>query len=155
MSSLGNFVWGIADQLRGVYRPHQYGSVILPMTILRRLDCQLAGTRNEVRALAAVNDNPNVLAARIRQQYGLGFYNTSEYDLERLKFDPDGLRANLLDYISRFSANIDVFERFKFENEIATLAEKNRLLLVVRQFAEIDLHPTPCPTRRWVTCSRS
>jgi len=145
MSSLGNFVWDIADQLRGVYRPHQYGSVILPMTILRRLDCQLAGTRNEVRALAAINDNPNVLAARIRQQYGLGFYNTSEYDLERLKSDPDGLRANLLDYISRFSSNIDVFERFKFENEIATLAEKNRLLLVVRQFAEIDLHPDTVP----------
>ncbi len=145
MSSLGNFVWDIADQLRGVYRPHQYGSVILPMTILRRLDCQLAGTRNEVRALAAINDNPNVLAARIRQQYGLGFYNTSEYDLERLKSDPDGLRANLLDYISRFSSNIDVFERFKFENEIATLAEKNRLLLVVRQFAEIDLHPGTVP----------
>ncbi len=145
VSSLGNFVWSIADQLRGVYKPHQYGNVILPMTILRRLDCLLAGTRDEVRALAAVNDNPNRLAARVRQQYGLGFYNTSQYDLPRLVADPDGLRANLVDYISRFSTNVDVFERSKFENEIATLAEKNRLLLVVRKFAEVDLHPDTVP----------
>ncbi len=145
MSSLGNFVWSIADQLRGVYKPHQYGSVILPMTILRRLDCLLDDSRDQVRALAAANPNPNILAARVRQQVGLGFYNTSEFDLTRLVADPDGLAANLVDYISRFSANIDVFERFKFENEIATLAEKKRLLLVVRQFAEVDLHPDNVP----------
>jgi type I restriction enzyme M protein len=84
----------------------------------------MAPTRDEVRALAMVNDNPNVLAARVRQQCGIGFYNTSEYDLAQLVADPDGLKSNLVDYISRFSANIDVFERFKFENEIATLAEK-------------------------------
>src|SRR4051794_11593821 len=66
VSSLGNFVWSIADQLRGVYKPHQYGNVILPMTILRRLDCLLAPTRDKVRALAATTDNPNVLAARVR-----------------------------------------------------------------------------------------
>lgn len=145
VSSLGNFVWGIADQLRGVYKPHQYGSVILPMTILRRLDCLMAPSRDAMRALAAQHANPNLLAAKIRQQCGLGFHNTSEFDLARLVADPDSLGANLLDYISRFSTNIDVFERFKFETEIATLAEKNRLLLVVRQFAEIDLHPDTVP----------
>ena len=145
MSSLGNFVWGIADQLRGVYKPHQYGNVILPMTILRRLDCLMAPSRDKMRALADKHDNPNVLASLVRRQCGLGFYNTSEYDLARLVADPDGLAPNLIDYISRFSPNIDVFERFKFENEIATLAEKNRLLLVVRQFAEVDLHPDTVP----------
>ena len=145
MSNLGNFVWSIADQLRGVYKPHQYGSVILPMTILRRLDCLMEPTRDRVRALAAANENPNVLAARVRQQTGMAFYNTSDYDLGRLLSDPDGLRSNLIDYISRFSANIDVFERFKLENEIATLAEKNRLYLVVSKFAAIDLHPQRVP----------
>ncbi|GAA1587155.1 class I SAM-dependent DNA methyltransferase [Kribbella karoonensis] len=145
MSSLGNFVWSIADQLRGVYKPHQYGNIILPMTILRRLDCLMEPTRDQVRALAALNPNPNALAARVRQQLGLGFYNTSDYDMKKLLSDPDGLKVNLVDYLSRFSANIDVFERFKFENEIATLAEKNRLYLVVSKFAEVDLHPDTVP----------
>ncbi|MEV0158302.1 class I SAM-dependent DNA methyltransferase [Micromonospora sp. NPDC050686] len=145
MSNLGNFVWSIADQLRGVYKPHQYGNVILPMTILRRLDCLMEPTRDQVRALASANPNPNVLAVRVRQQLGLGFYNTSDYDLKKLLSDPDGLKENLVDYLSRFSANIDVFERFKFENEIATLAEKNRLYLVVSKFAEVDLHPDSVP----------
>ncbi|MDP5182247.1 class I SAM-dependent DNA methyltransferase [Blastococcus sp. BMG 814] len=141
MSNLGNFVWGIADQLRGVYRPSQYGNVILPMTILRRLDCVLEATRDEVRALAAAEARPEILDVKVRRQFGLNFYNTSDYDLARLKKDPDGLRNNLIDYISKFSANIDVFERFKFENEIATLEENNRLYIVVSQFADIDLHP--------------
>ena len=145
VSSLGNFVWGIADQLRGVYKPHQYGNIILPMTILRRLDALMAESRDEMRALAAKHDNPNILASKVRKELGPGFYNTSEFDLARLTADPDSLASNLIDYISRFSPNIDVFERFKFETEIATLDEKNRLLLIVRQFAEIDLHPDTVP----------
>lgn len=141
MSNLGNFVWGIADQLRGVYRPSQYGNVILPMTILRRLDCVLEPTRDQVRALAEAENRPEILDVKVRREFGLNFYNTSDYDLARLKKDPDGLRNNLIDYISKFSANVDVFERFKFENEIATLEENNRLYIVVSQFADIDLHP--------------
>ncbi len=145
MSNLGNFVWSIADQLRGVYKPHQYGNVILPMTILRRLDCLMAPTRDQVRAIAETTENPAVLSALVRQRTQMAFYNTSEYDMARLLSDPDGLAANLTDYISRFSPNIDVFARFKFENEIATLAEKNRLYLVVSRFAEVDLHPDTVP----------
>jgi type I restriction enzyme M protein len=141
MSNLGNFVWGIADQLRGVYRPSQYGNVVLPMTILRRLDCILEPTRADVRALAETETRPEILDVKVRKQFGLHFYNTSEYDLARLKKEPDGIRNNLIDYISKFSANVDVFERFKFENEIATLEENNRLYIVVQQFADIDLHP--------------
>ena len=141
MSKLGNLLWGIADQLRGVYKPHQYGSIVLPMTILRRMDCIMTGSRDEVRALASVNPNHAMLAARVKQQTGLSFYNTSAYDMHRLLNDPDALATNLIEYINSFSDNIDVFERFKFENEIAALAESNRLLLVVRQFAEADLHP--------------
>jgi type I restriction enzyme M protein len=141
VSTLGNFVWSIADQLRGVYKPHQYGNVILPMTILRRLDCTLEPTRDQVRALATQFPQPGALAVQVKRATGLGFHNTSEYDFRSLLADPDGLRANLVDYLTKFSAEIDVFERFKFENEIATLAEKNRLYLVVSKFAEVDLHP--------------
>lgn len=140
MSKLGNFVWGIADQLRGVYKPHQYGGVILPFTILRRLDCILEPTRDEVRTLAEKYTG-GALDVQVKRKTGLTFHNTSAFDFKTLLEDPEGLRANLMDYITRFSANIDVFERFKFENELATLDEKNRLYLVTSQFAEVDLHP--------------
>jgi type I restriction enzyme M protein len=140
VSNLGSFVWSIADQLRGVYKPHQYGGVILPFTILRRLDCILEPTRDTVRSLAKKHEG-GALDVKVRQKTDFRFYNTSEFDFAKLLADPEGLRSNLIDYISRFSANIDVFERFKFENEIATLDEKGRLYLVVSKFAEVDLHP--------------
>jgi type I restriction enzyme M protein len=144
LSKLGNFVWGIADQLRGVYKPHQYGGVILPFTILRRLDCILEPTRDEVRILATKYTG-GALDVQVKRKTGLGFYNTSAFDFARLLEDPEGLRANLMDYITGFSANIDVFERYKFENELATLDEKNRLYLVTSKFAEVDLHPDAVP----------
>ncbi|MFP8944384.1 N-6 DNA methylase [Streptomyces fenghuangensis] len=144
MSTLGNFVWSIADQLRGVYRPHQYGGVILPFTILRRLDCLLEPTRDEVRALAEEYAG-GALDVQVKRKTGLTFYNTSPYDFARLLQDPEGLRANLIDYISHFSGNIDVFERFGFEAEINRLDEKNRLYLIVSKFAEVDLHPDTVP----------
>ena len=144
MSKLGNFVWGIADQLRGVYKPHQYGGVVLPFTILRRLDCILEPTRDEVRELAE-SYSGGALEVQVRRKTGLAFYNTSPFNFERLLADPEGLRANLVDYVNGFSGNIDVFERFKFENELATLDEKNRLYLVTSRFAEVDLHPETVP----------
>lgn len=144
MSNLGNFVWSIADQLRGVYKPHQYGGVILPFTILRRLDAILTPTRDQVRELAARYEG-GALDLQVKRKTGLGFYNTSEFDFGRLLEDPEGLRANLMEYLTSFSANIDVFERFKVENEIATLDEKNRLYLVVSKFAEVNLHPDVVP----------
>ena len=144
MSSLGNFVWTIADQLRGPYKPHQYGGVILPFTILRRLDCILEPTRDQVRELAGKYEG-GALDIQVKRSTGLAFYNTSRYDFARLLEDPEGLRANLIDYLTGFSSQIDVFERFKFEAEIATLDEKNRLYLIVSKFAEVDLHPDSVP----------
>ena len=132
MSSLGNFVWAIADQLRGPYKPHQYGGVILPFTILRRLDCILEPTRDQVQELAGKYEG-GALDIQVKRKTGLAFYNTSRYDFARLLEDPEGLRANLIDYLTGFSSQIDVFERFKFETEIATLDEKNRLYLIVSQ----------------------
>ncbi|MCK0439394.1 type I restriction-modification system subunit M [Gordonia alkaliphila] len=144
MSKLGNFVWGIADQLRGVYKPHQYGGVILPFTILRRLDCILEPHRDEIRALAEKYAG-GALEVQVKRKTGLSFYNTSPFNFTTLLEDPEGLRVNLMDYITSFSANIDVFERFKFENELATLDEKNRLYLITSQFAEVNLHPDTVP----------
>jgi type I restriction enzyme M protein len=144
LSKLANFVWGIADQLRGVYKQHQYGGVILPFTILRRLDCILEPTREEVWTLATKYTG-GALDVQVKRKTGLGFYNTSPFNFARLLEDPEGLRANLMEYITGFSANIDVFERFRFENELATLDEKNRLYLVTSKFAEVDLHPDTVP----------
>lgn len=142
MSQLGNFVWGIADALRGPYKPHQYGDVILPMTILRRLDAILAPTRDEVAKLVAANPVPEIAAARIKQQLGLGFYNTSAWTLTKLLGDPDGLAENLINYLNSFSKNIDVFTEFKFDATIHDLADRDRLLIVVQEFSKVDLAPT-------------
>lgn len=127
MSALGNFVWSIADQLRGVYKPHQYGNVILPFTILRRLDCIMEPHRDTMRKLAESYDNPIRLGREIAKATttddrpsGLTFYNTSHYQFSNLLAEPDNdaLSANLQDYINGFSEQIDVFERFKFGNEL-------------------------------------
>ncbi|CRH94496.1 Type I restriction-modification system methyltransferase subunit [Chlamydia trachomatis] len=73
MSNLGAFIWSIADVLRGPYKPHQYGDVILPMTILRRLDCMLADCHDEILKLASTTSNPDLLTVKVRNQLGLDF----------------------------------------------------------------------------------
>lgn len=110
MSNLGNFVWSIADQLRGVYKSHQYGDVILPMTILRRLDCVLTAARDQVAEIVASEPREEIRRIKIRQATKLTFYNTSPWTFAKLVGDPDGLAANLTDYIAGFSKNIDVFD---------------------------------------------
>ncbi|WP_420099967.1 type I restriction-modification system subunit M [Corynebacterium sp.] len=140
MSKLGSFVWSIADQLRGVYKPHQYGSIVLPFTILRRLDALMASRRDLMRSTASLHTG-GVLDAQMRRATGLSFYNTSQYDFNRLLEDPDQLRDNLVEYVTSFSSNIDVFEQFGFEQVIDTLDDNNRLYLVVERFAGVNLHP--------------
>jgi type I restriction enzyme M protein len=151
LSNLGNLVWSIADQLRGVYKPHQYGGVILPFTILRRLDCIMEPHRDLMRDLAAKYENPMRLGREIAKATvskdrpnGLTFYNTSAYQFSNLLAEPDNtsLLANLRDYLNGFSDQIDVFERFKFEAELITLAEKGRLYEIVSKFSDVDLHPS-------------
>lgn len=141
MSKLSSFVWSIADQLRGPYHQHEYGSVILPMTILRRLDAILEPHREEIAELIAGVDSEMRQASLVRQATGLRFYNTSKFTLTTLLKDPDGLQANLTEYVNSFSSAIDVFDRFKFDEVIAKLAEKDRLYLVVERFVKVDLHP--------------
>ena len=142
MSNLGNFVWSIADQLRGVYKPHQYGDVILPMTILRRLDCILGPTRDEVRGAPAKKHDRRRARRPGPQKTGLRFYNTCEYDFARLLADPDGLRPNLIDYIARFSREhrrvraVQVRERDRHPRREEPAATSS-----CQKFAEVDLHP--------------
>ena len=142
MSQLGSFIWGTADILRGPYKASQYGNVILPMTILRRLDCVLEEHRTTIEPLVErFGSNPELLSAQVQRTTGLPFYNTSPWTLKTLLGDPKGIEANLKHYVNGFSDNMDVFERFKLADEIATMAEKNILYIVVERFSNIDLHP--------------
>lgn len=140
--NIANFIWSIADQLRGVYKPAQYGTATLPFLILRRMECVLEGKRTEMREIIAQAPNDDLRAVMMRKKLGLHFWNDSDYTLKSLLGDPENLAANLVDYTSRFSANVaDIFDRFEFAKTLYKLAEKDRLFLIVEAFSTIDLHP--------------
>ena len=147
---LANFIWSVADLLRGPYRPPQYERVMLPLTVLRRFDAVLAPSKKAVlKRYAELSSKgiPNIDAilnnlAKDEDGTPLGFHNHSQLDFQKLKGDPDNIGRHLADYIAGFSENIrKIFERFEFDKEIEKLEESNRLYQVVSQFAEIDLHP--------------
>ena len=137
------FIWSIANKLRGPYQPNQYGDVILPFTILRRLDAILAPTKAEVLTeYARLQDSGIDPFVVLRSRFGLPFFNTSVWDFGKLAADPAGLADNLIDYIEGFSPNIrDVFDGYKLPELIDDLDKKDRLFLIVKDFANIDLHP--------------
>ena len=139
-----SFIWSVADLLRGPYKPHQYGRVILPLTVLRRLDCVLEPTKQRVLEKHATlkGQSAEVVEKILNRAAGQSFHNTSKLDFQKLKGDPDKIAANLAQYTKSFSSNArQIFEFFEFDKELAKLEEANILYLVVRKFAEIDLHP--------------
>lgn len=138
-----NFIWSIADLLRGSYRPHQYGSIVLPLTILRRLDAVLAETKVDVLAEYEKSKDGGIpMTVLLPRKSKHAFYNTSKYDFAKLIGDADNVRDNLLDYVRGFSDNVrDIFEKYKLEERIEELHDHDLLFLLVQQFAAIDLHP--------------
>jgi type I restriction enzyme M protein len=141
--SLSAFIWSVADLLRGDYKPHEYGKVILPFTVLRRLDCVLAPTKAKVlkeleaKTKAGVNPDPF-----LKRASGQSFYNSSDLDLSKLLGDQDHIKQNLYAYLQGFSPEArDIFERYDFATQIERLAKSNLLYLVTEKFANIDLHP--------------
>nr|WP_315848379.1 class I SAM-dependent DNA methyltransferase [uncultured Rhodoferax sp.] len=142
--ALSSFIWSVADLLRGDYKQSEYGKVILPFTVLRRLDCVLEGTKPaviaefEAKTKAGLNPEPFLL-----RKAGQTFFNTSPLDLVKLLGDQDHIRQNLYAYVQAFSPEArDIFERFDFYTQVERLAKANLLYLVVEKFANIDLHPT-------------
>ncbi len=139
-----SFIWGVADLLRGDYKQSEYGRVILPFILLRRLDQVLALTRE---AVWAADDKSRNLPEALREKMlmkaaGVGFYNTSRLDFPKLLQDPNNVAANLTGFLHGFSANVrDIMERFRFESQITRLDGADLLFLVARKFVEIDLHP--------------
>mgnify|MGYP005809439433 CR=1 FL=1 len=141
--ALSSFIWSVADLLRGDYKQSEYGRVILPFTVLRRLDCVLEATKPavlaEFDAKTKANLNPEPFLLR---KAGQSFYNTSSLDLVKLLGDQDHIRQNLYAYVQAFSpAARDIFERFDFYTQVERLAKANLLYLVTEKFANIDLHP--------------
>jgi len=133
-----NFIWKIAELLRGPYKAERYGDVILPMAVLRRFDCLLEKTKANVLEKAKTTDIELILNSIT----GYGFSNKSKYEFRTLLDDPDNIKANFVSYIQGFSANIrEIIENFDFDKEIKKLDDNNLLFLVVKEFSQIDLHP--------------
>ena len=145
-TELANLIWAVAERLRGDYRQSDYGKVILPFTLLRRLDCVLEGTKDAVLAEFEKRKDGGSLDVFLKKKSQQAFYNTSVFTLPGLLADPNHIRKNLTAYLGAFSADArDIFERFKFMERVEELDEKNLLFQLVQMFANVDLHPETVP----------
>lgn len=152
-SQIASFIWSICNLLRGPYKRNEYRKVILPLTVLRRFDCILAPTKADVlKEHAAIKaKGENIIRHRLSQITSVPFFNLSRFTMAKpaqgsglngLLDDPNQLAPNLNSYINGFSANVRaIMERFGFEAQIAKMAEKDLLYLVIQKFAAIDLSP--------------
>jgi type I restriction enzyme M protein len=143
-SQIASFIWSICNLLRGPYKRNEYRKVILPLTVLRRFDCVLAPTKASVlKEHAAIKAKPeNIIRHKLCSITGHPFYNLSKFDIPRLLDDPNQLAPNLNSYINGFSPNVRaIMERFDFGTQIAKMAEKDLLYLVIKKFAAVDLAP--------------
>jgi type I restriction enzyme M protein len=141
--NLSSFIWSVADLLRGDYKQSEYGKVILPFTVLRRLDCVLEATKPAVLAELATRKNAGLNPEPfLLRKSGQLFYNISPLDLKKLMGDQDHIGENLRAYMQAFSPAVrDIFESFDFHTQIDRLAKSGLLYLVTEKFANIDLHP--------------
>jgi type I restriction enzyme M protein len=145
-SELSSFIWSVADLLRGDYKRADYGKIILPFTLLRRLECVLEPTKAKVLKEYEKRKGEAALDVRLTRASGQAFYNTSPFTLSALLADQKHIRQNLTAYLGDFSTEArDVFEHFRFLARISELEEKNLLFLLVQKFAVIDLHPDVVP----------
>ncbi len=142
------FLWSVADLLRGDYKKADYGKVILPFTVLRRLDCVLVPTKNQVLQEYESRKNSGIkdISPFLLKVSGQNFYSVSRFTFPKLLDDPLHIRQNLEAYLGDFSENArDVFERFRFGEQISNLDGKNLLFMIVQKFSTIDLHPDKVP----------
>ncbi len=141
--NLSAFIWSVADLLRGDYKQSEYGKVILPFTVLRRLDCVLAPTKQAVLAEHAVRTKAGLNSAPfLLNKSGTHFYNTSPLDLKKLMGDAGNIADNLRSYVQAFAPAVrDIFDQFEFQAQVDRLSKANLLYMVTEKFTQIDLHP--------------
>ena len=146
-TNIASFIWSIAELLRGDYKQSDYGKVILPFSVLRRMDCVLEPTKAAVLAEFEAQQKTGLPPEQfLLDTAGLSFFNTSPMDMPKLLGDAANLKANLLSYIAGFSENVrDIFEKFEFDKQVEKLDAANLLFLVVQRFASVDLHPDVVP----------
>jgi type I restriction enzyme M protein len=143
-SEIVSWIWGVADLIRDTFKRGKYQDIILPLTVLRRLDCVLAPTKEKVLSRQSELRGKGLQdpAAQLRRASGFAFYNTSRYDFEKLLGDAPHVAANLRNYIAGFSPNMrEVIEKFDFDNTISKLDEAGLLFQVLERFKGVDLHP--------------
>ena len=135
INAKANLIWEVATKLVGVYKPHEYGKVILPMTVLKRFDDILKPTKQAVLEKYEEVKNFEVKEIFLTEASGYSFYNTSKYDFEKLLSDPDNIESNFKNYLAGFSENVqDILSNFKFENEIKTMVDNRLLYVVLEEF---------------------
>lgn len=140
-----NLIWSVADKLTGIYKPHEYGDVILPLTVLKRFDSVLSDTKSKV--LETSKKFPETFAQRdfiLKETSGQNFYNTSEYDFKKLLDDPTNIEINFYNYINGYSKEAtDIIENFELKRHIEKMANNNILYTVIEAFNQknANLHP--------------
>jgi type I restriction enzyme M protein len=135
INAKANLIWEVATKLVGVYKPHEYGKVILPMTVLKRFDDILKPTKQAVLEKYEEVKKFEVKEMFLTEASGYSFYNTSKYDFEKLLSDPDNIESNFKNYLAGFSENVqDILSNFKFENEIKTMVDNRLLYVVLEEF---------------------
>lgn len=148
---LSNLIWTTCDDiLRGLFKPHEYGDVVLPFVVLRRLDCVLEPHKDKVIDLYnQYKDKVKDPSPIILNQIGTSFYNTSKYDLRRLKQDPQNIYLNFNNYLNGYDEGVrEIIENFQLEKPIEKLNKNNRLFKLVEMFSEVDLHPDKVDNRQ-------
>lgn len=143
-NEISSFIWRVCDdELRGLFKPHEYGDVIIPFVVLRRLDCLLEPHKDEVVELYnSLKDEIDDVSPIIKKKTGLTFHNHSRYDLQRLKSDPNGLKINFPNYINGFSDNVyQILENFQMDKPVEKLLKNRKLYTLIDKFTEVDLHP--------------
>lgn len=143
-TNLSSLIWSSADDvLRGLFKPSEYGRVILPFVVFRRLDCVLEPKKDEIYQLFEKYKNDFDPSPIIKKEVGVPFYNRSKYDLSRLKSDPNNVLMNFNNYVQGYSENVfDIIENFSIDPLIQKLHKNKRLYLLIDKFTEFDLHPS-------------
>lgn len=149
-TEISSFIWNVCDDvLRGLFKQHEYGDVILPFTVLRRLDCVLEPNKDEVYNLyeqykGKAEDPAPIILSKINTK----FYNRSKYDLTRLKSDPQNISINFQNYLDGYSDHVvEIVDNFQLEKPVEKLNKNNRLYQLIDKFTEVDLHPDKVSNR--------